>query len=445
MPDLRRAVLSSHPFDGFKPETVVLSLRVNANDKSITGLVMVGHSLVHTYELSIPILVSVWLLEFSTTEATMGLVVTAGYALFGIGALPGGMLADIVGSQRVIAACLLGMSGSFLVLSVAPSIPFVTLALLLWGVAASVYHPSGLSLISKGVEERGNAFAYHGIAGNAGIAFGPLATTLLLIPFEWRTVAALLAVPATVGGLYALRANVDETAEVAADGDPEAVTDAGPDRSADGDGRASAVSSLDEFLTDSRALFSGAFVGIFLVVIMSGLYYRGVLTFLPEVLGEFESFAPVTVGREELEPARYAYVALLMVGMAGQFVGGKLTDRIRPEVGIAVAFAALAVLATAFVPAANAGLTTFLVVGAALGFTLFVVQPLYQATVAEYTPAGTRGLSYGFTYLGTFGVGAFGGTIAGAVLTYGTPLALFLVLAGIAVVASVTGAVLSRR
>jgi MFS family permease len=402
---------------------------VNANDKSITGLVMVGHSMVHTYELSIPILVTVWLLEFSTTEATMGLVVTAGYALFGAGALPGGMLADAFGSQRVIAACLLGMSGSFLVLSVAPSIPFVTLALLLWGVAASVYHPSGLSLISKGVEARGNAFAYHGMAGNAGIAFGPLATTLLLIPFEWRTVAGLLAIPAAAGGLYALRANVDETAEVAADGD----------------GRASAVSSLDEFFRDTRALFSGAFVGIFLIVIMSGLFYRGVLTFLPEVLSEFESFAPVTVGREELEPARYAYVALLMVGMAGQYVGGRLTDRIRTETGIAVAFAVLAALAVAFVPAANAGLAAFLVVGAALGFMLFVVQPLYQATVAEYTPAGTRGLSYGFTYLGTFGIGAFGGTVAGAVLTYGSSLTLFLVLAGIAVFASATGAVLSRR
>jgi len=387
---------------------------------------MVGHSMVHTYELSIPILVTVWLLEFSTTEATMGLVVTAGYALFGVGALPGGMLADAFGSQRVIAACLLGMSGSFLVLSVAPSIPFVTLALLLWGVAASVYHPSGLSLISKGVEARGNAFAYHGMAGNAGIAFGPLATTLLLIPFEWRTVAGLLAVPAAAGGLYALRANVDETAEVAADGD----------------GRASAVSSLDEFFRDTRALFSGAFAGIFLIVIMSGLFYRGVLTFLPEVLSEFESFAPVTVGREELEPARYAYVALLMVGMAGQYVGGRLTDRIRPETGIAVAFAVLATLAVAFVPAANAGLAAFLVVAAALGFTLFVVQPLYQATVAEYTPAGTRGLSYGFTYLGTFGIGALGGTVAGAVLTYGSSLTLFLVLAGIAVLASATGALL---
>jgi len=402
---------------------------VNGNDRAIVGLVMVGHAMVHTYELSIPILVSVWLVEFSVTEAAIGLVVTAGYALFGVGALPGGVLADAVGSRRVIAGCLLGMSGSFLVLSVAPSVPVITVALLLWGTAASVYHPSGLSLISTGVDERGSAFAYHGMAGNAGIALGPLATTLLLIPFDWRTVVGLLALPAALGGAYALRTEFEEDAAVAADGD----------------GRAEPVSSLAEFLAGSRALFAGAFVGVFAVVVMSGLYYRGVLTFLPELLAEFDAFAPVSLAGTDLEPARYAYVGLLTVGMAGQYVGGRLTDRIRTEAGIAGAFAALAVLAVLFVPAADAGLLPLLALGAALGFTLFAVQPLYQATVAEYTPAGTRGLSYGFTYLGTFGVGAFGGALAGAVLTYGTPTALFLSLAGVATLAAVTGAALYSR
>jgi len=402
---------------------------VNGNDRSIVGLVMVGHAMVHTYELTIPILVSVWLVEFSVTEATIGLVVTAGYALFGIGALPGGVVADAVGSRRVIAACLLGMSGSFLALSVAPSIPVITVALLLWGVAASVYHPSGLSLISTGVRERGDAFAYHGIAGNAGIALGPLATTLLLIPFDWRTVVALLALPAALGGLYAFRADVEEGAAVAADGD----------------GRAEPVSTVTEFLAGSRALFAGAFLGVFAVVVVSGLYYRGVLTFLPEVLADVDALSPVALGDTTLEPARYAYVGLLTVGMAGQYVGGRVTDRIRTEAGITAAFGALAVLAVLFVPAADAGLLPLVALGAALGFTLFAVQPLYQATVAEYTPAGTRGLSYGFTYLGTFGVGAFGGTLAGAVLTYATPTALFLSLAGVATVGSIIGGVLYYR
>src|SRR5699024_3313284 len=35
----------------------------------------------------------------------------------------------------------------------------------------------------------------------------------------------------------------------------------------------------------------------------------------------------------------------------------------------------------------------------------FYIQPFYQAAVAEYTPPAARGLSYGFTYLGTSALG----------------------------------------
>jgi MFS family permease len=77
-----------------------------------------------------------------------------------------------------------------------------------------------------------------------------------------------------------------------------------------------------------------------------------------------------------------------------------------------------------------------------LGFFVFSVQPFYQASVAEYTPPGKRGLSYGFTYLGVFGVGAIGAVIAGTLLTYFSADQLFLVLAGLAACAAVLGAIL---
>jgi hypothetical protein len=39
---------------------------VNRNDRAITGLVMVAHAMVHTYELSLPLLLPVWQAEFTT-------------------------------------------------------------------------------------------------------------------------------------------------------------------------------------------------------------------------------------------------------------------------------------------------------------------------------------------------------------------------------------------
>jgi MFS family permease len=402
---------------------------VNENDRAITGLVSLSHALVHTYELSLPILLGAWQLQYGASDFVMGLVLTAGYAPFGLGALPGGVLADAYGSRRLIVACLLGMGGSFVALAAAPTLVTIALVLLLWGVAASVYHPSGLSLISKGVDRRGSAFAYHGIAGNVGIALGPLATALLLFGLDdWRLVVGLLAVPALVGALFAVRIEVDETAAVASDG---------------GDARATGnVSSLSEFVADSRRLLVGAFLLVFAVVMLSGLYYRGFLTFLPELLSEFPSLAPVELFGREFEPNRYVYVGLLTVGVVGQFVGGKLTDRIPVELGLVGGFTTLAILAVIFLPVATAGLVPLLAVCALVGVALFSVQPFYQATVAEYTPAGTRGLSYGYTYLGVFGVGALGGAVAGAVLTFFDEPTLFLVLATFAGLAATIGAVL---
>lgn len=68
---------------------------------------MASHAMVHTYELSIPILMTVWLVEFPVTSATLGTM---------------------------------------------PGIAGITLVLALWGIAASAYHPAGLALISNGVE-----------------------------------------------------------------------------------------------------------------------------------------------------------------------------------------------------------------------------------------------------------------------------------------------------
>jgi len=440
---------------------------VNRNDRAITALVMLAHGMVHTYELAVPIFVAIWLVEFGVidlgvatfevTTATLGVVVTVGYGLFGLGALPGGVLVDRIGSRRLISACLVGMGLSFLLLSVAPSVVVITLALVVWGVSASVYHPAGLSLVSKGVVERGTGFAYHGIAGNLGIGLGPLLTAIMLLFLDWQTVAGVLAAPALLAALYASQANFDPEAAVsgaAADGGA-AEDDAGGSKADSG------VDSLEEFLSESKRLFAGSFVLVFAVVMCSGLYYRGFLTFLPELLSQLPGFEPIPVasllpapvadllgvsaeGGETLNPQDYFYSGLLLIGVVGQYAGGKLTDRFPVEYGIAGGFGGLAVLALAFLPAAALGFGPLLVVGALMGVFLFLVQPMYQATVAEYTPAGTRGLSYGYTYLGVFGVGSLGGAIAGTILAYADSTGLFLVLALFALTASSIGLYLGR-
>ena len=399
---------------------------MTTNDRSIVRLVMVGHGLVHTYELSIPIFMTVWLSAFGVTEAALGTLVGAGYVLFGVGALPGGVLADRFGARRLIAACLAGMGLSFVALGLAPGLWAVGGALVLWGAAASVYHPAALALISTGVRQRGRGLAWHGIAGNVGIAGGPLMTALLLLAVGWQTVALLLALPAFAAAGGAAYASFDETAAV--DETETAETPAPPE-------------GLEALWARSATLFTVSFVVVFAAAALSGLYYRGVLTFLPDLLTPL-----VTVDLPiDVDTGRYVYAGLLTVGIGGQYVGGRLTEWGRPERGLVGAFGALAVVAALFLPVSETGTAGLLGASAVLGFALFVIQPLYQATVAEYSPAGARGLSYGYTYLAVFGVGALGATLAGALLQYAGPPLLFGVLAGIAGLGAALSAGLALR
>jgi MFS family permease len=111
---------------------------------------------------------------------------------------------------------------------------------------------------------------------------------------------------------------------------------------------------------------------------------------------------------------------------------------------LAVTLALLAVIAILFVPATST-LPTLLVVSAALGFVLFGIQPLSQATIAKYSPPEHRGLSFGYTYLAIFGIGALGASIVGAALTYGTSTTVFVLLAGFEVAALGLALSLVRR
>ena len=413
---------------------------MDATERSIVGMTMTGHALVHTFELSIPVLIPLWVAQFDVTFSTIGLVVGIGYALFGFGSLPVGLLSDRYPSTPLVAVCFAGMSLAFLAISVAPGLPVLVLALLCWGLAASIYHPVGLSLISRGVSRQGKALGYHGIAGNVGIALGPFVTIVLVSAFDWRVAAAALAIPGLLAVPLVLRLGLGEEEipgahSAAAAGDGGSVGRVAPN----------GEYSLAAFRTLARRTFSGLFVVVFVIVIFEGLYYRGALTFLPDLLAGFASLGAVDFFGQSIDPSRYLYVGLLTVGIGGQYTGGWIADRVDPSAGVSVAFVALAAIAVLFIPAATAGLVPLILVSALFGFVMFAEQPLLQAAVAQHSTADTRGSSYGFMYAGVFGVGALGAVITGFLLTYASPGALFAFLALIALSAATTAVFLNRR
>ena len=411
---------------------------MDSAERRIVTFTAGSHALVHTYELSIPILLTVWIAEFSTTAAVLGIIVTVGYGLFGVGALPGGILVDRYGSKPLILTCLAGMAGSFILVSLAPNLLTLAIAIAVWGVTASVYHPAGLSLISKSIDKRGTALGYHGIGGNLGIALGPLATALLLLAFDWRVVAAALTIPAVAVAAYGVTVDVDT-----------ALSDTDGSASADGDDTRRDI-SLASIADDTRLLLASGFLLVFIFVTFSGLYYRTFLTFLPDLLGnifdgliDIQLIDPDSPYADEFDIAQYLYVAILMVGVFGQYLGGRIADSIPPERGLILLMSVLAVLALLFVPA-SATTATFVAVSLLLGVALFTIQPITQSTVAAYSPSKARGISFGYVYLGIFGVGSLGAALAGIILTRAGPRELFFVLAGTAALGALTAVAITR-
>ena len=400
---------------------------MDTNDRSITGFTMLAHGIFHTYELSIPIFIVIWLDVFDVSALVLGLVVSVGYGLIGIGAIPSGVIADTYGSRQLIVASIIGMGGGFFILALAPNVYVLGVAIVLWGAAASVYHPAGLSLISRGAKERGTVFAYHGVGGNIGTAFGPLVTALLLLVFDWRLVVVALTIPAIVVVILGTTIEFDEMAAAETDG---------------GESKPPGIRSI---VSDSRLLFTSGFLVAFVIILLYGTYYRGLLTFMPDMIANLPLFETYVVFGLEAEPSQYVYTGILMLGIFGQYAGGRITDFVRTEYAFFSSLFALGALGLLFIPSSNWGIVPFLLVCAALGFSLYATAPIYQVVIAEQAAEDVHGLSYGYAYLGMFGFGAGGAALAGAVLTYANSTVLLTVLAGLAFLGATLVIVLISR
>ncbi|MFW5956160.1 MAG: MFS transporter [Halorhabdus sp.] len=399
---------------------------MKANDRALVKFTSLAHAMFHTYELSIPLFVGLWMAEFEVSAAVIGTVVSIGYGIIGLGAPVSGVLSDRLSSRRLILFSIVGMGAGFGIVSLARGVVSLALAVLIWGCFASIYHPAGLSLISRTADARGTVFAYHGAGGNVGTAFGPLLTALLLLFVDWRIAAGVLAAVALFVGLAGVRIEFD-VGEAEERGETGSVAD-----------------ELRKTFLESRTLFATAFIVAFVAVLLYGTYYRGLLTFLPDVLAESPVLQPFELLDQTIQPAQYVYTALLTVGIGGQYAGGRLTDRVPSTTAFFGFFAALAVLALAFPFVREMGTVALIGICLLLGFFVYGTAPIYQVVIAENSGDDVQGLSYGFTYLAMFGIGALGASLAGLVLTHSTSAVLFFVLAGLAGLGGVAVLLLKR-
>jgi predicted MFS family arabinose efflux permease len=287
-----------------------------------------------------------------------------------------------------------GTSVMAVLVGLAPNAWFLAAALAGLGLTIGLYHPAGLSAVAQGVRQRGFALGLHGVAGNLGQALAPAIAVGLAIAVDWRF--GFFA----VGGLSAVLAFFLSRAHLPVHGESEVlsaeeVAEPPPEHEA-----------RPRNLVTPLLLTYAAFV-------LSGVVYRGAITYLPKHMEE---------GVSEDFGAAFVTVALVM-GAVGQLIGGSISQRVRLErmAPVCSALAVPALVLTAIVSG-----PALVLVASAFVFFYFAAQPVFTGLIADYSPAGAVGRSYGVSFFAGFGLGSLGGVIAGAMVDTWDTQAAFL-------------------
>jgi predicted MFS family arabinose efflux permease len=225
----------------------------------------------------------------------------------------------------------------------------------------------------------------HGAAGNLGQAVAPVIVVGLAILVDWRLAYLVLA------GLSALLAIAITIAHLPVDGESEILS-------------AEEVvepPAEDHTVRANNLLFP--LLVTYAAFVLSGIVYRGAITFLPQL---FEEFVNDEFG------AAFVTVALIL-GAVGQLAGGSISQRVRleriaPVIGLCTV---PALLLTGVLSGA-----ALVVAASVFVFFYFANQPVFTGLIADYSPAGAVGRSYGFSFFAGFGLGSIGGIIAGALV-----------------------------
>jgi MFS family permease len=374
------------------------------------------HGLVHASVLMLPTLLGDLRRAFGVSLLEVLAVYNLMYLAFGLTAIPAGYLADRLGSRTTLLLASGGCSVALATLALAPTFGVMTGGLLLLGLSAGVYHPSGLSLVSRGVREgeRGRALGIHGVGGNFGEALGPLAAGLFAARLGgWRWGFATAAVLSLGCVLLALTLP--------------------PGQPMHAHSRPSFRQSLSGAAGTLRSFWqSRPLRWLLLATFASGFVYRGVLTFLPLHLS---SSAGGTLG------ASAWMSAVLVAGILAQRWGGTLADRLPRERLFLTEVALLAPVLVMLGLTSGVGLV---VMALSFWFLWYLAQPLASALAVAYSDTHEHGLLYGAQFAAAFGLGSFATSVGGLLVQAGGTSLAFLGFGAVAVLQLVAALALVR-
>ncbi|MBW1679932.1 MAG: MFS transporter [Deltaproteobacteria bacterium] len=311
------------------------------------------------------------------------------YLLFGLMALPWGIIGDRVGAKSLMmlffaGAGLSGLAAGYLLDS--PPAFSATLAAL--GLFSAIYHPIGLGLIAKEMERVSIGMGYNGMFGNLGLAIAPLLAGL--VTWIWGPRAAYLMVGIMNLAGIAMLARFPLSRSAPRQEDPDG--------------------------TDNGLL--GPFVILLAAMMLGGFVYRGGTVVLPAYFelknqGIYTALAGVFgAGLSGNLVATTITSMIFLVGMLGQYTGGRAAERFDAR-RVYLIFHCVTIPAALLM---SVVMDLPLVLSATVYFFFLLgMQPAENTLVAALTPRRFHHSAFGMKFVLTFGVGSLAVKAVGSI------------------------------
>jgi hypothetical protein len=309
------------------------------------------------------------------------------YLLFGLTALPWGLIADRVGANALMRLYYAGASVCGLTAAAWIDNPGgLAVALAGIGLFSGIYHPTGLGMISKHVSRVSVGMGINGMFGNLGLATAPLMAGV--VTWVWGPRAAYLLL-----GLLNLAGLVVMT------GLPLPAAEAGPTKTKQSNG-------------------SNGFLILLVAMMLGGIAYRGATIILPayfelrnaDLFQWLSQTLPAGISANLV--ATMITSAIFLVGMFGQYMGGRVAERFSLPYSYLIFH--LITIGPAFLMARAADLP-LIFLALLYFFFLLGMQPIENTLVSLLTPARWRHAAFGMKFVLTFGVGALAVKGVGAI------------------------------
>ena len=376
------------------------------NERNILTATCFGHFMSHFNMLVFPALVLPLSRALNMELADVLPLSFWMYLLFGVTALPWGLLSDKVGAKPLLLLFYLGAGVCALSATAFLDQP-AGLALALAGVGffSGIYHPAGLGLISKGMSRMSMALGYNGMAGNAGLAAAPILTGLVNHFFGLSSAFLLVGILNLAGALIMLGLPAAEPEKQDSRSSPE----------------------------QHRDMLAG-FLVLCLCMVLVGLTYRGMSVILPsyfELRNEslFESLQGLQGLVASKNVAATGLTSLVfLVGILGQYIGGWAAERFDARRGYLLFHALTIPLALLIAWSSD---LTLLWISMAYAFFLLGMQPIENTLIARLTPDRLRHSGFGLKFILNFGIGSLAVFFVGWVESVWSLPAVFVALAGL--------------